>query len=218
MDREAWHAAVHDWATERNWTEYIFCWGGGALKSGRNGKASNRGRLLECCEIINHILLLSGLHSFINIWVKQLFFHVLLAQFTCCIGFVSFFPYFGLSFLFLSFSLRHPLGLLLLLKYLFIFFLSLLLVGRVFSYHCLLFFKSIFCIFLFSSSWSVVIHFHSLCFYLRASSRGAFSLLPFIIFLYIVTIYFLFLQLTVLFDCLSFCDFFHIGYFPLFFP
>ena len=140
MDREAWHAAVHDWATERNWTEYIFCWGGGALKSGRNGKASNRGRLLECCEIINHILLLSELHSFINIWVKQLFFHVLFAQFTCCIGFVSFFPYFGLSFLFLSFSLRHPLGLLLLLKYLFIFFLSLLLVGRVFSYHCLLFF------------------------------------------------------------------------------
>ena len=86
----------HDWATERNWTEYIFFQGGGTLKSGRNGKASNRGKLLEYCEIINHILLLSELHSFINIWVKQLFFHVFLARFTSCIGFVSFFPYFGL--------------------------------------------------------------------------------------------------------------------------
>ena len=43
MDREAWCAAVHglqrvghDWATERNWTEYIFCQGGAALNSGRN--------------------------------------------------------------------------------------------------------------------------------------------------------------------------------------
>ena len=58
-----------------------------------------------------------------------------------------------------------------------------------------------------------MIHFHSLCFYLQASSRGAFSLLPFIMFLYIFTIYFLFQQLTVLFDCLSFCDFSHIRVF-----
>ena len=58
-----------------------------------------------------------------------------------------------------------------------------------------------------------MIHFHYLCFYLQASSRGAFSLLPFIMFLYIFTIYFLFQQLTVLFDCLSFCDFSHIRVF-----
>jgi len=100
MDREAWHAAVHDWATERNWTEYIFCWGGGALKSGRNGKASNRGRLLECCEIINHILLLSELHSFINIWVKQLFFSCAFGSIYLLHRFCLFLPLFWIKFSF----------------------------------------------------------------------------------------------------------------------
>lgn len=119
----------------------------------------------------------------------------------------------GYSLLFLSFSLRHPLGLLLLLKYLFIFFKFAFSLKSFFLSLSPFLFNSIFSIFLFSPSWSVVIHFHPLCFYLQASSHGAFSLLPFIIFLYIFTIYFLFLQLTVLFDCLSFCDFSHIRVF-----
>ena len=123
-------------------------------------------------------------------------------------------PILGYSLLFLPFSLRHPLGILLLLKYLFIFFLSLLFVGRVFSYHCLLFKKSIFSHF---SLFILLVSCDSFSFFVLLFT----SFLPWCFFsasfhnflLYLHNLFFLFLQLTVLFDCLNFCDFSHIKVF-----
>lgn len=139
------------------------------------------------------------------------FLHVFLAKYINPICFVSFFPILGYRFSYLSFSSRHPLGPHFALEISFHYFKPCFLLEESFplSFHCLLkketqtssFFHS--SLFIFRASCD---SFSFFVFLITSFLPRCFSSAPFIIFLYVFTTYFFFLQLTGLLNCHSIYD------------